>query len=198
SRACRTGPSRRTWPPGSCCSSRDVEAKGVAQTTSRRNVTEETSRGRERSRPLGLFIPVSDSSAREIVGRQIDRHTVALQYPDVILAHLPADVGQHLVAVLELHAESRVRKDLGDGAHHLYRVARHVPVASWSYARAACGSIVSSRGGSRPRSMYDAWRPQLWHVSVTRSGASGPSLIPPRRRGARMIDRVPHEGQTRG
>src|SRR5205814_5113020 len=126
-----------------------------------------------------------------------DGHPVTLQYSDVILAHLPADVRQHFVAVLELHAEGRVGKNLGDGAHHLYRVARHVPLASSSYARAAWGSIVSSRGGSRPRSMYDACRPQLWQVSVTRSGASGPSLAP-RRRGARTIDRVPHEGQTRG
>src|SRR2546430_1285106 len=144
-----------------------------------------------------MLVAVGKPPSHRGASGKTHRHSISLQDPDVVLAHLPADVGQHLVPVLELHAEGRVGKHLGDRAHHLYRVARHVPVASSSYARAACGSIVSSRGGSRPRSIYDACRPQLWQVSVTRSGASGPSLLP-RRRGARTIDRVPHEGQTRG
>jgi hypothetical protein len=44
--------------------------------------------------------------------------------------------------------------------------------------------------------MYDAWRPHVWQVNVTRSDASDGR--PPRRRGTRTIDRVAQEGQTSG
>ena len=57
--------------------------------------------------------------------------------------------------------------------------------------------MVSSRGVSGPRWMYDACRPQVWHVSVTRSRVNG-TAPPPRRRGTRTIDRVAQEGQTKG
>src|SRR5207245_3022144 len=47
---------------------------------------------------------------------------------------------------------------------------------------------------------YEAWRPHVWHVSVTRSATatSGVSFPAPRRRGTRTIERVAQEGQTRG
>src|SRR5207249_9475940 len=45
--------------------------------------------------------------------------------------------------------------------------------------------------------MYDACRPHDWQVSVIRSDAATTTL-PPRRRGARTMDRVLQEGQTRG
>src|SRR6266508_6645990 len=80
--------------------------------------TQAASRGRERSRPLtfsrdafprrlsvtSLFVAVSNPPTRQVVWREIYSDPVALQDPDVILAHLAADVRQHLVPVLELHA----------------------------------------------------------------------------------------------
>ena len=48
--------------------------------------------------------------------------------------------------------------------------------------------------------MYEAWRPHVWHVMVTRSATSDVSFpaAAPRRRGTRTMERVAQEGQTRG
>src|SRR5258705_12963640 len=50
-------------------------------------------------------VAVNDAPAREIVRRQLDLHAVAGQDADVVPAHLARDVGQHLVIVVESHAE---------------------------------------------------------------------------------------------
>src|SRR6185436_20870417 len=57
-----------------------------------------------------LLEPVGDPAPRQIVGRQLDLHPVARQDPDEVHPHLAADVGQHPVAALELHAKHRVRQ----------------------------------------------------------------------------------------
>src|SRR6266404_2214781 len=112
------------------------------------------------ARRLFLFVPVGNPPTRQVVRRQINRHSIALQDPNVILAHLAADVRQHLVPILELHAEGRVGKHLADRTHHLYRVASHARCRSPSpvvergcYSLMVCGSMVSSRGAVGPRSM---------------------------------------------
>src|SRR5713226_6867929 len=131
SRRCSVGSrTRPTFLAGSCCSSRPICWVG-------------NTRGRERSRPLtflrddvvlrprvtflldALFVSVGYPPSREVIRREVHRDSIPLQNPDVILAHLPADVRQHLVPVLELLAEGRVRKHFADRTHHLYRVASH-------------------------------------------------------------------------
>lgn len=65
---------------------------------------------------LCLLVPVHDASAREIVRRQLDDHTVLGQDADVVLAHLAGDVGENLMAVGQLDAECSVRQSLDHGS----------------------------------------------------------------------------------
>src|SRR6266545_8254294 len=58
------------------------------------------------------LVPVDDPAAGQVVRRQLDRHLVPRQDLDEVHPHLARDVGQHLVAVLELHAEHRVGERL--------------------------------------------------------------------------------------
>ena len=64
---------------------------------------------------------VDDAALGQVVGRQLDRHRVASQDPDVVLAHLAGDVGGDDVIVLQAHAERRVGQGLDDLAFHLDR-----------------------------------------------------------------------------
>ena len=49
-----------------------------------------------------LFVPVGNSSARQIVRRHLNTHTITNQNPDSILSHLSGDSGQyHVFAVVE-------------------------------------------------------------------------------------------------
>src|ERR1700710_2511174 len=69
------------------------------------------------TRPTAGFrsaVAVDDASAREIVRRQLDLHAIARQDTDVMPAHLARDVGQHLVVVVEPHAEHGVGECFGD------------------------------------------------------------------------------------
>src|SRR5918997_4666630 len=60
------------------------------------------------------LVAVDDPAARQVVGRELDHDLVLGEDPDVVLAHLPADVRQDLVPVLELHPEHRVGQGLDD------------------------------------------------------------------------------------
>src|SRR2546428_7276970 len=72
--------------------------------------------------PESLLEPIGDSASSEVVRRQLDLHTVARQDPDEVHPHLPAHVREHLVAVLELDAEHRVRQRLDHRSLDLDRV----------------------------------------------------------------------------
>src|SRR5699024_1475163 len=48
------------------------------------------------------------------VGAELDDHAVLGKDADVVLAHLPGDVREHLVPVVELDPEARIRKRLRD------------------------------------------------------------------------------------
>src|SRR6266571_3478993 len=61
-----------------------------------------------------LLVAVHDPAARQVVRRELDRDLVTRQDLDEMHPHLARDVGQHLVPVLQLHAEHRVRQWL----HH--------------------------------------------------------------------------------
>src|SRR5437868_6822390 len=77
---------------------------------------------------LGLLVPVDDPTSREVVRRELHHDAVLGEDPDVVLAHLAADVGENLVSVGQLDPEHGVRKGLHDGALHLDHafLLRHV------------------------------------------------------------------------
>jgi hypothetical protein len=60
------------------------------------------------------FHAVGDAALGQVVGRHFDLDLVAGEDADVVLAHAPGDVGDDLVAVLQLHPEHGVREGLGD------------------------------------------------------------------------------------
>src|SRR5947209_20401965 len=55
-----------------------------------------------------LLVPVGDPTSAEVVRSELHLHAIAREDADVVHAHLPRDVGQHLVAVLELDPEHGV------------------------------------------------------------------------------------------
>src|SRR5215471_479698 len=55
-----------------------------------------------------LLVPVDDPPTAEVVGTQLDDDSVIGEDPDVVHPHLPADVGQDLVPVVEFHPEKGV------------------------------------------------------------------------------------------
>ena len=64
-------------------------------------------------RSLSL-VAVGDAAPAEVVGGELDLHAVTGQDPDVVHPHLPGDVREHLVPVLELDPEHGVREWLDD------------------------------------------------------------------------------------
>jgi len=59
---------------------------------------------------LGVsLVAIGDAAAGQIVRREVDGDTIALQDANVVLAHFPADVRQHFMSIFELYAESRIR-----------------------------------------------------------------------------------------
>src|SRR5437868_12253190 len=69
-----------------------------------------------------LLVPVGDATPAEVVGRELHLDPVAGEDPDVVHPHLPGDVRQHFVAVLELHPEHGVREWLDDRPLHEDRI----------------------------------------------------------------------------
>src|SRR3954454_16906492 len=57
-----------------------------------------------------LLVAVDDPTPREVVRRELHHDPVLGEDPDVVLAHLAADVGQDLVTVAQLDPEHRVRE----------------------------------------------------------------------------------------
>ena len=58
---------------------------------------------------LVLLVPVNDSTSGEVVRTKFYDHTIFRQDADVVLSHLPADVGENFVSIGELDAEHRIR-----------------------------------------------------------------------------------------
>src|SRR6266566_102135 len=56
-----------------------------------------------------LLVPVDDAAAAQVVGAQLPDHPVIGEDPDVVHPHLPADVSQDLVPVVQLHPEEGIR-----------------------------------------------------------------------------------------
>src|SRR5215467_1920357 len=67
-------------------------------------------RGGPRRLPAAaLLVPVDDPAPAQVVGAQLHDHPVIRQDADVVHAHLPADVSQYLVPVVQLHTEEGIR-----------------------------------------------------------------------------------------
>ena len=65
---------------------------------------------------MELPVPEDDAAAGEIVGRQLDDHSVRREDADVVLPHLARDVREHLVPVAQLDPEHRVGQRLHDAS----------------------------------------------------------------------------------
>src|SRR5436309_12805287 len=63
-----------------------------------------------------LLVPVGDPTSAEVVRGELHLDAIPGQDADVVHAHLPGDVGQHLVPVLELDPEHGVGQWLDDSA----------------------------------------------------------------------------------
>ena len=59
-----------------------------------------------------------DAALGQVVRRHFERHFVASQDTDVMLAHLAAGLGDQLVSVFQRHAKARVGQDFRHGALH--------------------------------------------------------------------------------
>mgnify|MGYP003340292131 CR=1 FL=1 len=62
------------------------------------------------------LVPVHDATAGEVIWRQFHDDAVVEEDADVVLPHLAADVGEHLVSVLQLNAEHRIGQRLDHAA----------------------------------------------------------------------------------
>src|SRR3954451_8908576 len=102
-----------------------------------------------------LLVPVDDATPGEVVRRELHHHAVLGEDPDVVLAHLAADVGEHLVSVGQLDPEHGVGKGLHDGALHLdhaffLRHVLHNLLAAWlSTVDPGTAPAGEQRGGPR-------------------------------------------------
>src|SRR3974390_2192024 len=59
---------------------------------------------------VSLLVPVHDPPATEVVGAELHDHPVVRQDADVVHPHLPADVSENLVPVVQLHPEEGIRQ----------------------------------------------------------------------------------------
>src|SRR5699024_3915660 len=64
------------------------------------------------------LIAVDDAATREIVRRELHHNFVLGKDPDVVLAHLAADVGEHFMTIGQLDLEHRIGKRFDYSAFH--------------------------------------------------------------------------------
>ena len=83
-----------------------------------------------------LAVAVGDTASGEVVGGELNLDLVAGQNTDVVHTHLPRDVSEHLVPVLELDAKHRVRQRLDDRAFEHDRI----------FVRLGQGKLLGSTG----------------------------------------------------
>ena len=84
--------------------------------------------GQHQQEPVGgtrLLVPVGDSPAGQIVRGHLTLHSVTFQNATVELPHLPGEVGQDLMAILQLNLEGGVGEDEADGPLYFDCVFTH-------------------------------------------------------------------------
>lgn len=59
-----------------------------------------------------------DAALGQIIGRHFQRHLIARQNADVVLAHLAPCVGNELVTVVQRDAKTRIGQHFRDAALH--------------------------------------------------------------------------------
>jgi len=57
-----------------------------------------------------LLVAIRDTTALQVVGRELNLDAISGEDTDVVHAHLAGNVGQHFVPVFELYSEHGVRK----------------------------------------------------------------------------------------
>src|SRR4249919_3041800 len=60
-----------------------------------------------------------DAAAGEIVGRELHLDSIPREDPDVVLPHLPGDLGEHVVPRVELHPKHGARERFDHLSFHL-------------------------------------------------------------------------------
>ena len=70
----------------------------------------------------GLLVAIRDATTAEVVRRELNLDAISGKDSDVVHPHLPADVGEHLVAVLELDPEHGVGERLDHRAFQHDRI----------------------------------------------------------------------------
>src|ERR1700761_1935963 len=96
--------------------------------------------------PSYLLVPVDDASAAQVVRTELNDHPVVRQDTDVVHPHLPTDVSEYLVPVVQLHSEEGVGQRLDhrafdlDGAVFLGHILRASSCVVVIGIAAVCGS----------------------------------------------------------
>jgi hypothetical protein len=109
------------------------------------------------SRP-GSFVPVYDSASSQIVWRQLDKHPVARQDPDVIHSHLAGYVGNYDRTGVELYLEHRVRQRFDNFSLNLdgFFFFPHFDALPSSFSNRSSPVSATWSGFSRPWDRYES------------------------------------------
>src|ERR1700722_8348374 len=108
---------------------------------------------------MPLLVPVDDAATAQVVRTELNDHPVIRQDPDVVHPHLPADVGEYLVPVVQLHSEEGVRQRLNhrafdlDGAvflGHILRASSCVVMVGIAAVRSSPGEKRQARRDASP------------------------------------------------
>src|SRR5580692_10139197 len=104
-------------------------------------------RAAQRSGAL-VLVPEDQSPLFQVIGRDFDSDPVAGQGLDAVLFHPSGRVGDELMAVVELNAETRIGQDFGDQALEFQKFFfRHVMILSTGRSNAP--RVVRDRAAAR-------------------------------------------------
>src|SRR5246127_3322922 len=110
---------------------------------------------------MPLLVPVNDATAAQVVRTELNDHPVIRQDTDVVHPHLPADVGEYLVPVVQLHPEEGIGQSLDhralnlDGAvflGHILRASSCVVMVGIAAVRGSPGRKRQTERDMIPRS----------------------------------------------
>src|ERR1700757_2050569 len=81
-----------------------------------------------------LFVAIHDAAAVQVVWGKLDRHFIARQDANEILAHLSRNMCQNLMLVFQFYPEHRIGQRFKHSGHNLNRVffTHALPEISWS------------------------------------------------------------------
>src|SRR3984893_5311191 len=116
---------------------------------------------------MPLLVPVNDATAAQVVRTELNDHPVVRQDTDIVHPHLPADVGEYLVPVVQLHTEEGIGQRLDhrafdlDGAvflGHILRASSCVVLAG----------VLAVRSSSDRQVELDDGTPR-WHLAMRKA-----------------------------